>query len=196
MKPACTWFDSLDKLCDKATASEVTHVEIKQAQRQQQQQRQHKQKKHPTDSSCKGGKRGYRPSIYDPAHTSGSGQFWQLWSNRHAKSGGGGQKSGLPPAPWVSKENFEGRCSTGKCSQCRTLNQKASFCHKYSWGGNPPQEYQTLAPNRDVGHQMRKQKSFHKKQPKNSLACFSIWPDGRGSTRRNFWCRLWQCRLW
>ena len=47
-------------------------------------------------------------------------------------------------------------------------NHKASFCPKYSRGGNPPQQDQTLAPNRNEGHQIKRQKSFDNQQPKNS----------------------------
>jgi hypothetical protein len=79
-----------------------------------------------------------------------------LGSNRHGKSGGGGQSSGLPPAPWVSTEIFESRRTTGKCLRCGSPNHKASFCPKYSRGGNPPQQNQTLAPNRDGGHQIKR----------------------------------------
>jgi hypothetical protein len=43
-----------------------------------------------------------------------------------------------------------------------------SFYSKYSREGNPPQQDETLAPNRDGGHQIKRQKSFDKKQPKNS----------------------------
>jgi len=97
MKPACGRFDTLDKFFDKAAASEVTHVENMKPQQQQQQQQQ--QQKQPTDSSSKGGKRGYRPSISEPADTTSGGKSGQLGSNKHGKSGGGGQSSGLPPAP-------------------------------------------------------------------------------------------------
>ena len=166
MMPACGRFDTLDKFFDKAAASEVTHVENKKPQQQQQQQQQ--QQKQPTDSSSKGGKRGYRPSISEPADTTGGGTSGQSGSNKHGKSGGGGQSSGLPPAPWVSMEIFKGRHSTGKCLRCGSPNHKASFCPKYSRGGNPPQQDQTLAPNRDGGHQIKRQKSFNNQQPKNS----------------------------
>jgi hypothetical protein len=70
-----------------------------------------------------------------------------------------------------------------------------SFCAKYSRGGNPPQQDQTLAPNRDGRHQIKQQKSFDNQQPKNSLASRGIWPDGRGSTRRCWGWRGSQCRL-
>jgi hypothetical protein len=138
------------------------------------------------DTSSKGGKRGYQPSISEPADTTEGGNSGQSRSNRHGTAGGGGQSSGLPPAPWVSTEIFEGRHSTGKCLQCGTPNPKASFCPKYSDGGNPPQQDQTLAPNRYGGHQIKRQKSFDNQQPKNSKASLSIWPDGRGSTRQNW----------
>jgi hypothetical protein len=96
MMPACGRFDALDENFDKAAASEVTHVENKKPQQQQQQQ--HQQQKLPTDSSSKGSKQGYQPSISEPADTN-AGKSGHSGSNRHGKSGGGGQSSGLPPAP-------------------------------------------------------------------------------------------------
>ena len=86
MTPACGRFDTLDEFFDKAVASEVTPVENKKPQQQKQQQLQIQ----PTDSSSKGGKRGYRPSISEPADTTG-GKSGQSGSNRHSKSGGGRQ---------------------------------------------------------------------------------------------------------
>jgi len=112
MSPACVRFDTLDEFFDKAAASEVTHVENMKPQQQQHQQQQQKQKQS-MDSSSKRGRRGYRPSISDSADTTG-GYSSRAVSNRQGKSGGGGQSSGLPPAPWVSTEMFEGQCSTGK----------------------------------------------------------------------------------
>ena len=162
MTPACGRFDTLDEFFVKAAASEVTHVENKKPQQQQQQQQ-----KQPMDSSSNGRKRGYQPSISEPADTTG-GKCGQSVTNRHGKSGGRGQSSGLPPAPWLSMEIFEGRRSTGKCLLCGSPNNKASFFPKYSRGGNPPQQDQTLAPNRDGGHQIKRQKSFDNQQPKNS----------------------------
>jgi hypothetical protein len=166
MTPAWSRFDTLDEFFDKAVASEVTHVVNKNPQQQQQQQKQQQQKR-PTDWSSKGGTRGYRPSISEPADTTGR-KSGQSGSNRHGKSGGGGQSSRLPPAPWVSTEIFECRRSTGKCLRCGSLNHKVSFSSKYSREGNPPQHDQTLAPNRDGGHQIKRQKSFDNQQPKNS----------------------------
>jgi hypothetical protein len=167
MTPACGRFDTLDEFFDKAAASELTHVENKKPQQQQQQQ-QKQQQKQPTGSSSKGGKRGYRPSISVPADKTGCRKSGQSGSNTHGKSSGVGQSSGLPPAPWVSTEIFESRRSTGKCLRCRWPNHKVSFCPKYSRGGNPPQQDQTLAPNRDGGRQIKRQKSFDNQQSKNS----------------------------
>jgi len=167
MTPACGRFDTLDEFFDKAMASEVTHVENKKPQQQQQQQEQQQQKQ-PTESSSNSGKRGYRPSISEPANTSGGGKSGQSGTNKHCKSGGGGQSSGLPPGPWVSTEILEIRRSTCKCLRCGSPNYKASICPKYSRGGNPPHQDQTSAPNRDGGHQIKRQKSFDNQQPKNS----------------------------
>jgi hypothetical protein len=89
MTPACGRYDTLDEIFDKAAALEVTHVENKKPQQQQQQQKQQQQKQ-PMDLSSKGGKRGYQPSISEPANTT-SGKSGQLGSNRHGKSGSGGQ---------------------------------------------------------------------------------------------------------
>jgi len=114
MTPACSRFDSLYKFFNKAAATEVTHVVNKKPQQQQRQQQQQQQKQH-TDSSSQGGERGHRPSISEPADTTGSSRSGQSGSNRHGKSGGGGQSSGLPPAPCVSTEIFESRRTTGKC---------------------------------------------------------------------------------
>jgi hypothetical protein len=186
MMPTCGRFDTLDEFFDKATALEVTHVDNKQPLQQQQQQQQQQQKQ-PTDWSSKGGKFGYRPSISKPANTTGGSKSSQLGSNGHGKSGGGGQSSGLPPAPWVSTDIFTGRLSTGKYLRYGSPNLKANLCPKYSRGGNPPQqEDQTLAPNKDGGHQIKRQKSFDDQQPNISKASIGIWPDGRGSTRRNW----------
>jgi hypothetical protein len=76
MTPACGRFDTLDEFLDKAAASEVTHVENKKPQQQPQQQQQQQQKQ-PTDSSSKGGKQGYQPSISEPADTTG-GKSWPI----------------------------------------------------------------------------------------------------------------------
>jgi hypothetical protein len=110
MTPACGRLDTLDEFFDKGAALEVTHVGNKKPQQQQQ-----PQQKQPTDLPSKGGKRGYRPSISDPANTTRGGNCAQSGSNRHGESGGGGQSSGLPPAPCVSTEFFESRRTTGKC---------------------------------------------------------------------------------
>jgi len=168
MTPACGRFDTLDEFFDKAAASEVTHVENKKPQQQQQQKQQQQQQEQPMELSSKGSKRGYRPSISEPADTSGGGKSGQSGSNRHGKSGGGGQSSGVPPAPWISTEIFESRRTTSKCLRCRSPNHKASFCPKYSRGGNSPQKDQTLAPTGDRRHQIKRQKSFDNQQPKNS----------------------------
>jgi hypothetical protein len=114
MTPAGGRFDTLDEFFAKPAASDVTHVENKKPQQMQQQQQQQQQKQ-PTDSSSKGGKRGYQPSISEPADNTHSGKSGQSGSNKHGTSGGGGQYSGLPLAPWVSTEIFEGRRSNGKC---------------------------------------------------------------------------------
>jgi hypothetical protein len=168
MTPPCGRFVTLDEFFDKAAASEVKHVENKKPQQQQQQQQQQHQQKQPTDSSSKGGKPGYWPSISEPADTTAGSKSGQSGSNRHGKSGGGGQSSGLPPAPWISTGIVEIRRTTRKCLRCGSPNHKASFCPKYSRGGNPPQQDQTLAPNRNEGHQIKRQKSFDNQQPKNS----------------------------
>ena len=137
MTPAWGRLDTLDEFFDKAAASEVTHVENKKLQQQQQQQQQQRQQKQLRDSSSKGGKRGYWPSITDPADTTGGDKSSQSGSTRH-KSAGRGQWSGLPPGPWVSTEIFEDRRSTGKCLRCGSPNHKVSICPQYSRGGNPP----------------------------------------------------------
>jgi len=139
MTPSCGRFDTLDEYFDKAAASEVTPVANKKPQRQQQQQQQQQQKQ-PTDSSSKGGKGGYRPSIYETADTTAGGKSSQSGTNQHGKSGSRGQSSDLPPAPWVSTKISEIRRSTGKCLRCGSPNPKASLCPKYSPGGNPPQQ--------------------------------------------------------
>jgi hypothetical protein len=54
----------------------------------------------------------------------------------------------------------------------------SSFCPKYSPGGNPPQQDQTLAPNRNGGHQIKRQKSVHNQQPKNSWPLSASGPTG------------------
>jgi hypothetical protein len=164
MTPTCGRFDTMDELFDKAAASEITHIDSKKPQQQQSQQQ-----KQPMDTPHKGGKRGYRPSISEPANTTGE-KSGHSGSNKYGKSGGGGQSSGLPPAPWVSTEVFESRRSNAKCLRCGSPNHKASFCPKYSRGGNPPQQDQWLAPsgNGSGGHQVKRQKSFDHQQSKNS----------------------------
>jgi len=169
MTPACSRPDTLDEFVNKAAALEVTHVENKKPHQQHQQQQQQQQQKQPMDWSSKGSKRGYRPSISEPADTTGGGKSRQSGLNKHERSGGGGQSSILPPAPWVATEIFEGRLSTGMFLRCGFPNPKVSFCPTFSLGGNPPQQQdQTLAPNRDGGHQIKRQKSFDNQQPKNS----------------------------
>ena len=153
MMPACGRYDSLDKFFHKAAASEVTHVDNTKPQQQQLQQQQ-QQKLH-TDSSSKDGKQGYRASIAEPADTTG-GKSSQLGWNNHGKSVGAGQSSGLPPAPWVSTEIFDGGRSTSKCLQCGSSNHKASFCPTFQREGKPPQQQdQTLAPTRHGEHQVK-----------------------------------------
>jgi len=144
MMPTCGRFDSLDYFFDIAAVPEVTHVEIK-TPHQLQHQLQQEQQKQPTDSSSKGRKRRYPPFISEAADTTGYASSGQSESNRHGKSGGGGQSSGFLSAPWVSVENFHRRHSTSKCLRCESLNHKASFCPKFSQAGNPPQHDQTLA---------------------------------------------------
>jgi len=133
--PARGRFDRLDEFCDKAAASEVTHVEKKKPQQQRQQQQ-----TQPTDWSSKGRHQGYWPSILEPAATTGSGKSGQLGSNKLGKSGGRGQSSGLPPAPRVTTEISEGRRSTGKCllsgspnpRQASALNTHEEVTHRNS----------------------------------------------------------------
>jgi len=111
MMPTCCRFDTLDEFFDQAAVLEVTLVVNKKPQRQQQQQQQQQQKqqqKQPAGTSYKYGKQGYRPSISQPADTSSRVKSGQSESNRQSKSGGSGQSSGLPPAPWVSTEIIEG----------------------------------------------------------------------------------------
>jgi len=72
MKPACCKLHTLNEFFDNAVASEVTHVDNKQPQQQPQQQQlqqHHQQQKQRPDSSSKGSKQGYRPSINEPADT-------------------------------------------------------------------------------------------------------------------------------
>jgi hypothetical protein len=121
MTPACGRIHTLDEFFDKGAASEVTHVENKKPQQQQQQQQ-----KQPTDLSSKGGKRGYRPSISEPANTTGGSKSGQSGSNRHGESGGGGQWSGLPQVLMVSTEIFDGRRSTGICLRHGFQHHKAT----------------------------------------------------------------------
>ena len=104
MTPTCSRFDTLDEVFDKAAASEVAHVEYKKTPQQEQRQPQQQQRTQPTDSSSIARKRGYRPSITEPADTTSRGQSGQSGSNGHGTSGGGGQSSGLPSVPWVSME--------------------------------------------------------------------------------------------
>jgi len=136
MKPACGRCDTLDEFFDKAAAFEVSHVDNMMPQQQHQQQLQQQQRQR-TDSSSEGGKQGYRPFISQPADTTGGGKSGQSGTNKHCKSGGGGQSSGFPPAPWVPMEIFEIQHSTGKCLRCRSPNHKASFRPQYSRKGNP-----------------------------------------------------------
>jgi len=168
LTPTCRRLDTFDQILDKAAASEVTHVENMKPQQQQQQQPHQQQQKQPTDSSSKCGKHGCQPSISEAADNTGGGKCSQSGSNNHGKSGGRRQLSGLPPAPWDPIEIIGSRWSTGKCLRSISPNHKVSFCPKSSWGGNPPQQDQTLAPNRDKGHQIKRQKSFDNQQPKNS----------------------------
>jgi len=169
MMPACTRIDTFDQFCDQVTVSEVTHAENWQRQQQQSQPQQQQQQKQPTDSSSKGGNGAYPPSISAPVDTTGSGKFSQPVTNKHGQSGRGWQSTGLPPAPWVSKEMFEGWSSTGKYSPCGSLNHKVSFCPIYLWGSKSPQQQdQILTPNWEGGHQFKWQKYFDNQQPKNS----------------------------
>jgi hypothetical protein len=98
MTHACGRFDTLDEFFDKAAASEVTHVENKMPQQQQQPQ-QKQQQKQSMDSCSKGGKRGLRPSISEPADTTSGGKSGQSETHNHVKSGGSGRLSRVLPAP-------------------------------------------------------------------------------------------------
>jgi len=154
MTPGYGRLVTLDKFFDKAATSEATHVDNKKPHRQQQQQQQQQQKQ-PTDCSSKGGKRGYRTSIAQPADPTGS-KFGQLGSDKHRKSGDGGQSSAWPPALCVPKKRIDNWHCTAKCVPCRTPNHEAIFCAKYSRGGNPLQQDQTLAANRDGRHRIKR----------------------------------------
>jgi hypothetical protein len=50
----------------------------------------------------------------------------------------------------------------------RISEPQGEILPKYSPGGNPPQQDQTLAPNREGGHQIKQKKSFDNQQAKNS----------------------------
>jgi len=125
-----------------AVALEVTPVKNEKPMQQQQQQ----QQKQRTDSASNGSKRGYQPSISKPGDNTCGGQSCRLGSNKHGKSGGKGQSSGLLPAAWVSMEIFERWCSTGKCLQCRSLDDKASFCPSVNNGSGYPDSGLVLDP--------------------------------------------------
>ena len=77
MTPACSRFDTLEEFLNKAAASEVTHVKNQNPQQRQQQLQQQQQQKHPIESSSKGGKQGYRPSISEATATPGGGKSGQ-----------------------------------------------------------------------------------------------------------------------
>jgi len=81
-------------------------------------------------------------------------------------------------------ESYKGWHSSSDYFRCGSPNYKVTFYPIYLWGGNPPQQDQTLAPNRDGGHQIKRQKSFGNDHPKNSLAVLNMSPYRRASTRR------------
>jgi hypothetical protein len=71
MTPACGRFNILDESFHHPMGSEVTHVDNMKPQQQQQWQQQQQRQREPTDSSSTGGKQCYRPSISEPADTTG-----------------------------------------------------------------------------------------------------------------------------
>jgi hypothetical protein len=159
MTPKSGRFESIEELFDKAAASEVVHT-------QSDGKKPGGQQKQP-ESSYKGGKRTYRPSISDPSGTTqtekssggGGGK-----SKKHGKPGGGGNRSNLPPAPWTSKDVYDNRRANQQCTRCGSKDHKTYHCTRYSKPNMPELDSNPGGG----GHQVKRQKSFDTQQSKNS----------------------------
>jgi hypothetical protein len=43
----------------------------------------------------------------------------------------GGSRANLPPAPWLSKEDYESRKANRQCTRCGSGDRKTYLCTKY-----------------------------------------------------------------
>jgi len=144
-------FDSIDELFDRAADVETKPQKYDKSQ----QQRQY------GETSYKGGRKcGYRPSISESKDAPKEAPKPDM-----LKPSGGGKRSDLPPAPWVSSEVYEKRKASGKCSRCAG-NHMSFKCPRYSRATFPDEL--TPGDGKDSGNrQIKRQRSFDTQQAKN-----------------------------
>jgi len=141
-------FGSIDEVFDRAAAAEYQPRpgHGKAGGQQQQQQQQHRQS---GQSSKKGDKkRNFRPSISEPSNNDKSGKD-------------GGNRPKLPPAPWASKQLYENRVASKKCTRCggdHITNQSPKFSRPLYPDSNPS----------TGGQQVKRQRSFDTQHSKYS----------------------------
>jgi hypothetical protein len=134
-------FETIDQLFDKASRAETKYIPPKPPQQQQQ----------PNTQQGQGKGRGKRGK--------GQGQQDNTPNPRpNANPNPGSSKSNLPPAPWVSTEEFERRKKDGKCGKCGG-DHYYKQCPKYGPAKFPAKD--------DKGPPSKKPKWTPKEESKN-----------------------------
>ena len=144
-------FDSIDERFDRAADVETKPQKYDKSQ----QQRQYRESSSNGGSKCR-----FRPSISETQDALNDAP-----KPDKPKPSGGGKQSDLPPAPWVSSEDYEKQMARGKCSRC--AGDHMSFkCPRYSRATFPDK----LTPwdgKEGSNRQIKRQRSFDNQQAKN-----------------------------
>jgi hypothetical protein len=137
-------FDSIDQLFDKASRAETKYIPPKPQQQPQQTQ--------PNQGKGRGKRSKGQGQGQDNTPNPGP--------NANPANPGSTPKSKLPPAPWVSTEEFEKRKKEGKCGRCGG-DHFYKQCPKYGYSRFP-------AKPEDKDHpQTKKPKWTPKEESKN-----------------------------
>jgi hypothetical protein len=144
-------FDSIDERFDRAADVETKPQKYDKSQ----QQRQYGETSYKGSRKC-----GYGPSISESKYAPKEAP-----KPYKAKPGGGGKRSDLPPAPWVSSKVYEKRKASGKCSRCTSDHMSFMF-PRYSHATFP--DKLTPGDGKEGGNrQIKRQRSFDTQQAKN-----------------------------